>query len=112
VKKDYRSGRRRVHRPWVTEPGMWVQYDFGDGPVIDGVKTVLFCAWLQALLRLHAAEGVADAYDAYVQAAKKEAGAQMHEAWEAPPVTSDTAVNLHVPLPRGNSQPRETDSSR
>lgn len=46
VKKDYRAGRRRVHRPWVTEPGMWLQYDFGDGPVIDGVKTVLFCAWL------------------------------------------------------------------
>ncbi len=31
VKKDYRAGRRRVHRPWVTEPGMWLQYDFGDG---------------------------------------------------------------------------------
>ena len=46
VKKDYRSGRRRVHRPWVTEPGMWLRYDFGDGPVIDGVKTTLFCAWL------------------------------------------------------------------
>ena len=25
---------------------MWLQYDFGDGPVIDGVRTVLFCAWL------------------------------------------------------------------
>jgi transposase len=46
VKRDYRAGRVRVHRPWVTEPGMWVQYDFGDGPVIDGVKTTLFCAWL------------------------------------------------------------------
>ena len=46
MKNDYRSGRRRVHRPWVTEPGMWLQYDFGDGPVIDGVKTTLFCAWL------------------------------------------------------------------
>ena len=46
VKNDYRSGRRRVHRPWVTEPGMWLQYDFGDGPVIDGIKTTLFCAWL------------------------------------------------------------------
>jgi transposase len=46
VKKAYRAGRVRVHRPWVTEPGMWLQYDFGDGPVIDGVKTVLFCAWL------------------------------------------------------------------
>ena len=26
------SGGVRVHRPWVTEPGMWLQYDFGDGP--------------------------------------------------------------------------------
>ncbi len=25
---------------------MWLQYDFGDGPVIDGTKTTLFCAWL------------------------------------------------------------------
>ncbi|HEX3825923.1 MAG TPA: IS21 family transposase [Sporichthyaceae bacterium] len=46
VRAAYRSGRVRVHRPWVTEPGMWLQYDFGDGPVVDGVKTVLFCAWL------------------------------------------------------------------
>ncbi len=46
VKRDYRLGRVRVHRPWVTEPGMWLQYDFGDGPVIDGVKTTLFIAWL------------------------------------------------------------------
>jgi hypothetical protein len=46
VKAAYRSGRVRVHRPWVTEPGLWLQYDFGDGPVIDGTKTVLFCAWL------------------------------------------------------------------
>ncbi len=46
VKKAYRAGRVRVHRPWVSEPGMWLQYDYGDGPVIDGVKTVLFVAWL------------------------------------------------------------------
>jgi len=25
---------------------MWLQYDFGDGPVIDGARTTLFCAWL------------------------------------------------------------------
>ena len=36
----------RIHRPWVTEPGLWLQYDFGDGPVIEGRPTVLFCAWL------------------------------------------------------------------
>jgi transposase len=46
VKATYRLGHARVHRPWVTEPGMWLQYDFGDGPVVDGVKTVLFVAWL------------------------------------------------------------------
>jgi transposase len=46
VRAAFKSGRVRVHRPWVTEPGMWLQYDFGDGPVIDGVKAVLFCAWL------------------------------------------------------------------
>jgi transposase len=46
VKAAYRLGHARVHRPWVTEPGMWLQYDFGDGPVVDGVKTVLFVAWL------------------------------------------------------------------
>ena len=46
VKKAYRAGRVRVHRPWIAEPGMWLQYDYGDGPVVGGVKTVLFCAWL------------------------------------------------------------------
>lgn len=46
VRAAFKVGRVRVHRPWVTEPGMWLQYDFGDGPVIGGVKTTLFCAWL------------------------------------------------------------------
>jgi hypothetical protein len=35
-----------VHRPWVPEPGMWAQYDFGDGPRIGAAETVLFCVWL------------------------------------------------------------------
>jgi len=46
VKSVYRSGRRRVHRPWIPEPGMWFQYDYGEGPRVDGVGTQLFCAWL------------------------------------------------------------------
>ena len=46
AKAAFNHGRTRVHRPWVTEPGMWLQYDFGDGPIIGGRKTVLFCAWL------------------------------------------------------------------
>ena len=46
AKAAYRSGRRRTYRPWVTEPGMWLQFDWGAGPVIDGRPTLLFCAWL------------------------------------------------------------------
>ncbi len=46
AKLAHRDGRRRTYRPWVPEPGMWFQYDFGDGPVIGGKPTVLFCAWL------------------------------------------------------------------
>jgi hypothetical protein len=46
LRAAWRAGRRRVHRPWIPEPGMWMQYDFGDGPRVAGVATQLFCAWL------------------------------------------------------------------
>jgi hypothetical protein len=46
LKAAWRAGRRRVFRPWVAEPGMWAQYDFGDGPRIAGTPTILFCWWL------------------------------------------------------------------
>ena len=46
LKAAWRAGRRRVFRPWVPEPGMWAQYDFGDGPQVAGAATVLFCFWL------------------------------------------------------------------
>ena len=46
AKKAYRAGRRRLYRPWVPEPGMWAQFDWCDGPVVGGVRTWLFCAWL------------------------------------------------------------------
>src|SRR5512142_1337491 len=36
VKAAWRAGHRRVHRPWIPEPGLWAQYDFGDGPTIGG----------------------------------------------------------------------------
>ncbi|GAT87992.1 hypothetical protein J2T10_001786 [Paenarthrobacter nicotinovorans] len=42
VKAAWRLGHTRIHRLWITEPGMWLQYDFGDGPRIGGVKTILF----------------------------------------------------------------------
>ena len=40
------AGQRRRYRPWIPEPGMWLQWDWGDGPRIGGRKTQLFCAWL------------------------------------------------------------------
>ena len=57
----------------------------------------------QALLRLHAEPLVADAYDLYVSTAKAEAGRQMHDAWNAPAVTTDAGVNLNVALAREES---------
>jgi hypothetical protein len=46
IKRAYFAGQRRVHRPWIPEPGMWAQYDFGDGPRIGGAATILFCFWV------------------------------------------------------------------
>jgi len=46
LKASWHAGRRRVFRPWIPEPGMWAQYDFGDGPQVAGAATVLFCLWL------------------------------------------------------------------
>lgn len=46
VRAAFKAGNRRVHRPWVVEPGLWFQWDYGDGPIVDGVRSTLFCAWL------------------------------------------------------------------
>jgi hypothetical protein len=46
AKQTWRAGHRRVFRPWVPEPGLWLQFDWGVGPAIDGRPTLLFCAWL------------------------------------------------------------------
>jgi transposase len=45
AKARYAAGHRRTYRPWIPEPGMWAQFDWGTGPRIGGRKTVLFCAW-------------------------------------------------------------------
>ena len=47
----FRDGHRRSYRPWITEPGLWLQFDWGCGPVGPGPdaaprRTLLFCAWL------------------------------------------------------------------
>ena len=46
VKAGYRRERHRVYKPWITEPGAWLQYDFGQGPTIEDRPVTLFCAWL------------------------------------------------------------------
>jgi transposase len=46
AKTAYRVGRRRTYRPWVPEPGLWLQFDWGEGPRVGGRRTQLFCAWL------------------------------------------------------------------
>lgn len=46
AKRRWRQEHGRRTRPWVVEPGLWMQWDYGEGPVIDGRRTVLFCAWL------------------------------------------------------------------
>ena len=46
AKTAWRAGHRRCYRPWVPEPGMWFQWDYGDGPQVGPLATSLFCAWL------------------------------------------------------------------
>jgi hypothetical protein len=45
-KRRWRREHGRRTRPWIPEPGLWMQFDYGEGPVVDGCVTVLFCAWL------------------------------------------------------------------
>jgi transposase len=46
AKRRWRAEHGRRTRPWVVEPGLWMQWDYGDGPVVDDRSTVLFCSWL------------------------------------------------------------------
>jgi hypothetical protein len=46
VKAAYQRGERRRFRPWLPEPGLWLQWDYSDGPRVEGRETWLFCAWL------------------------------------------------------------------
>jgi hypothetical protein len=46
AKAAYRAGQRRRFRPWLPEPGLWFQWDYADGPLVEGRKTWLWCAWL------------------------------------------------------------------
>ncbi len=42
AKEAYERGHRRIFRPWVPEPGLWFQWDWGQGPSIWGRDTQLW----------------------------------------------------------------------
>jgi len=46
AKAVYRDGHRRRFRPWLPEPGLWFQWDYADGPLVEERRTWLWCAWL------------------------------------------------------------------
>ena len=46
AKRRWRQRHGRRTRPWIAQPGLWMQWDWGGGPVVAGVQAVLFCAWL------------------------------------------------------------------
>lgn len=46
LKRRYSHERHRVYKPWIVEPGLWLQYDFAKGPEVNGAETTLFCAWM------------------------------------------------------------------
>jgi transposase len=46
VKVQWRRETARSYKPWIPEPGLWLQFDYGDGPLVGGERSVLFVAWL------------------------------------------------------------------
>ena len=46
AKRRWRQRHGRRTRPWIPQPGLWLQWDYGDGPEVAGTRAVLFCAWL------------------------------------------------------------------
>ena len=46
AKATWRADNRRPFKPWVPEPGLWLQFDWGEGPRVWSRRTSLFCAWL------------------------------------------------------------------
>ena len=46
AKRRWRNRHGRRTRPWIPQPGLWLQWDYGDGPEVAGVRAVVLCAWL------------------------------------------------------------------
>lgn len=41
AKRWWRNRHGRRTRPWIPQPGLWLQWDYGDGPDIAGSRAVL-----------------------------------------------------------------------
>lgn len=59
--------------------------------------------YYQGLLRLHGPAAVADAFDAFVEAAIREAGPQMTDAWHRPRLRRDRDMPLGEAYPRADA---------
>jgi len=46
LKRDYVARTHRVYRPWLPEPGLWLQWDYAHGPTVEDIRAQIFCAWL------------------------------------------------------------------
>ncbi|GHC91780.1 hypothetical protein RFN57_06440 [Streptomyces violaceochromogenes] len=69
----------------------------------DEVSSLLArMAFHQAWLQIEAPT-VAGPYATLVATARAEAGAQMSLAWQHPPITTDSGMNLGIPYPRDRS---------
>lgn len=69
----------------------------------DEVSSILArMAFHQAWLQIEASS-VAGPYATLVATARAEAGAQMSEAWQQPPITADSGMNLGAAYPRVRS---------
>lgn len=42
AKRRWRQKHGRRYRPWIPEPGLWMQWDYGDGPLVAGRGSILF----------------------------------------------------------------------
>lgn len=52
AKEAWKPGHRRKYRPWIPEPGMWLQFDWGEGLRIGGVERSCFArGWRGAVSR-------------------------------------------------------------
>lgn len=60
VRARLRAGQRRVFRPWVVGPGLWLRWEWAEGPHVNRRRTSLWCAWLATWSRFRVVLAVFD----------------------------------------------------